>query len=146
MSAPTYRPATDHDREWVWATKQQCLGSYVRQTFGEWDEAAQTARFHANFDASEIQIIRLDGKDVGYVAVDYGESEIRLFNIMVLPTHQNQRLGTNVMLSLLAAAREKQIPLSLQVLKVNPARTLYERLGFAVMGETPTHYQMRWSP
>jgi len=64
----------------------------------------------------------------------------------VLPTHQNQRLGTNVMQGLLAAAREKQIPLSLQVLKVNPARTLYERLGFAVIGETPTHYQMRWTP
>jgi ribosomal protein S18 acetylase RimI-like enzyme len=31
---------------------------------------------------------------------------------------------------------------TLQVLKVNPARRLYERLGFRVTGETPTHFLM----
>ena len=34
------------------------------------------------------------------------------------------------------------LPTRLQVLRVNPARHLYERLGFAVVGETPTHYLM----
>jgi hypothetical protein len=29
------------------------------------------------------------------------------------------------------------------VLKVNPAKRLYERLGLAVIGETDTHYLMR---
>jgi len=31
----------------------------------------------------------------------------------------------------------------LYVLKVNPARGLYERLGFAIIGETETHHIMR---
>jgi hypothetical protein len=29
------------------------------------------------------------------------------------------------------------------VLKVNPARRLYERLGLVVVGETDTHFEMR---
>ena len=35
------------------------------------------------------------------------------------------------------------LPLELQVLKVNPAKGLYERLGLAVIDETKTHYLMR---
>ena len=35
---------------------------------------------------------------------------------------------------------------AITVLKVNPARRLYERLGFAIVGETETHYLMRWRP
>jgi hypothetical protein len=33
---------------------------------------------------------------------------------------------------------------TLQVLKVNPARRLYERLGFCETGADDTHYQMAW--
>ena len=32
---------------------------------------------------------------------------------------------------------------TLQVIKVNPARRLYERLGFRAIGETETNYQMQ---
>ena len=35
------------------------------------------------------------------------------------------------------------MPVELQVLKVNPARRLYGRLGFQVTGETETHYLMQ---
>lgn len=146
MSNHTFRSAAESDRDWVWETKKLCLGGYVKQTFGEWDENAQNTRFCASFDAQEIQIIRLSNLDVGYMAVDRSEQEICLFNIMILPDFQNHGLGTAVMGELLGEAREKQIPLRLQVLKVNPARRLYERLGFAVIGETDTHYQMRWAP
>src|SRR5207248_4890163 len=34
----------------------------------------------------------------------------------------------------------------LQVLKVNPARSLYKRLGFLTTGQTATHYLMRATP
>jgi hypothetical protein len=37
---------------------------------------------------------------------------------------------------------QTQLPVKLRVLKVNPARRLYERLGFIHKGETPTHYLM----
>ncbi len=42
-----------------------------------------------------------------------------------------------------AQARAEGVPVALQVLKVNPARHLYERLGFSVVGETAMHCLMR---
>lgn len=37
-------------------------------------------------------------------------------------------------------------PVWLQVLKVNPARALYERLGFRVVGQSDTHWHMLREP
>ncbi len=36
----------------------------------------------------------------------------------------------------------RRLPVRLQVIKGNPARNLYERLGFTVTGETDTHLLM----
>lgn len=140
------RPATTADCDWLWSVKRAGMKGYVEQTWGQWNEAEQRARFTANFAAQELQIIVMAGRDAGYTAIKRSPEEIQLFNIMIAPEFQNRGLGTEVLHALLAEARQKKLPLRLQVLKVNPARRLYERIGFALVGETPTHYQMRWTP
>jgi ribosomal protein S18 acetylase RimI-like enzyme len=47
---------------------------------------------------------------------------------------------------MLDTARALNLPAALQVLKTNPAKQLYERLGFQVTGETASHYLMRTTP
>jgi len=42
----------------------------------------------------------------------------------------------------LAEGRRHNLPVRLQVLKVNRARKLYERLGFEACGESETHVHM----
>ncbi|MEE9280835.1 MAG: GNAT family N-acetyltransferase [Myxococcota bacterium] len=44
----------------------------------------------------------------------------------------------------LARGARRGVPVTLKVLRVNPARELYERLGFSVTGETREHFQMTW--
>lgn len=39
-------------------------------------------------------------------------------------------------------ANQAQVPVRLQVLKANPARRFYERLGFKHCGETDSHFQV----
>ena len=143
---PTLRAATAGDRAWLWATKRRCLRPYVELTWGIWDDAAQQAGFDSKFDPAEIQIIALAGRDAGYLSARRGAQEIELFNVMINPEFQKQGLGTLVLRGLLAEARTRGLPVRLQVLKVNPARRLYERLGFTVTEETPTHFRMRWQP
>ncbi len=143
---PTFRAATAGDRAWLWATKRRCLRPYVEQTWGTWDDAVQRAGFDSKFDPTEIQIIAVGGRDAGYLSARRGEQEIELFNVMINPEFQNQGLGTIVLRGLQTEARSVGIPVRLRVLKVNPARRLYERLGFTVTDETPTHFQMRWQP
>ncbi len=144
--AHTLRAPTDADLDWLWSVKRAGMKGYVEKTWGAWDEADQQARFAKNFSAQEVQVIVFAGRDAGYIALRRAPEEIQLFNIMISHEFQNRGLGTAVMNTLLAEARREKLPLRLQVLKVNPARRLYERIGFAVVGETDTHYQMRWTP
>jgi ribosomal protein S18 acetylase RimI-like enzyme len=74
------------------------------------------------------------------------ETEVLLKFIEVLPEYQNQGIGTAVIKSVLEQAHHTGRPVGLQVLKVNPARSLYERLGFLTTGQTATHYLMRATP
>lgn len=62
------------------------------------------------------------------------------------PTRQGRGLGTEIVRNLLAEAAAARVPVELQVLKVNPARRLYERLGFTVFAEATIHYRMRADP
>ncbi len=66
-----------------------------------------------------------------------------LANLQILPEEQLNGLGTAIIKTILAQAHDKGIPLSLQVLTVNPALLhLHELLGFVVSEEAETHYFM----
>src|SRR5262245_61993783 len=114
---------------------------YVTQTWG-WDEVWQQQHFRQHFDPTICQIILSQGQAVGVLAVVRDASAVYLRNIEVLPPYQGQGLGTHLIRALLAEAHHSGRPLVFQVLKVNPARHLYARLGFTIKEETPTHYVM----
>ena len=65
-------------------------------------------------------------------------------NIELDPRFQGQGIGTAILQDMQRDAAEQGLEVRLQVLKVNPARRLYERLGFEVTGETETDRQMAW--
>ena len=58
----------------------------------------------------------------------------------IMPEHQRHGIGASLLRQVQASAASRGLPVRLNVLKVNPARALYERLGFAVVGED----DMRW--
>ncbi|HLM00911.1 MAG TPA: GNAT family N-acetyltransferase, partial [Pyrinomonadaceae bacterium] len=72
------------------------------------------------------------------------KDETALVSIRLLPEFQNRGIGTKLIKDVLAASIAKNKPVRLQVLKINPARNLYERLGFEISGETGTHFLMRF--
>ena len=74
------------------------------------------------------------------------DGELNLANIRVAPEYQGQGIGTRLIGEMLREAHQQGLPVTLRVLKVNPARRLYERLGFVVVGETQTHHLMACSP
>jgi ribosomal protein S18 acetylase RimI-like enzyme len=68
-----------------------------------------------------------------------------LADIEIAPEFRGQGLGTAVLLEFIADTERRRLSASLQVLKINPVRRLYERLGFQIVGETDTHYLMSTS-
>jgi GNAT superfamily N-acetyltransferase len=106
--------------------------------------------------------------DIGFIAVDaesqqpMGATWLRLFTsenrgfgyvddatpeltIAILPGYRGQGIGTALLTHLLEAARGRYAAVSLSVARENPARRLYERLGFEVVGTRGTSLTMRKS-
>jgi ribosomal protein S18 acetylase RimI-like enzyme len=139
----TLRPVTEDDFAWLWSLKRQTMRSYVEQTWGVWDDGVQDIYFRQGFTPSKLRIIRVDGHDAGRLEVERCDRELYLCGIEIAPEYQRKGLGTAVIRDLAAEAQAARMPLRLQVLKVNPAQNLYNRLGFRVVEETPTHWRMQ---
>jgi len=140
--AYTLRPSTDEDFDFLYDLKVACLKEYVAAAFG-WDEDYQRQRFAEHFNAEEIQIIMQGDHDIGSLSVEQRDTEVYVAGIYIAPEKQNQGLGTAVLLDVISDASESGLDVTLQVLKVNLARRLYERLGFRTHSATEHHYQMR---
>jgi ribosomal protein S18 acetylase RimI-like enzyme len=104
----------------------------------------QAERFRQRFDPTHQRIVVAEGQAIGVLEVKERPSELFLANLRILPAFQRQGWGTRILRDLLRQANDAGVLVTLQVLQVNlAARRFYERLGFIVTGETPTHYQMR---
>lgn len=136
------RPAAGSDLEFLYALHAATMKEYVEATWG-WDESFQKARFRETFNPGDIRIVTLDGRDIGMVSVEENESEVFLTLIEIDPKHQHRGVGTAIIEQVIADGIRKGKPVFLHVLKVNPAKHLYDRLGFLVVEETPTHFYMR---
>jgi ribosomal protein S18 acetylase RimI-like enzyme len=145
MAEIGYRAATPGDREWLYELKRVTMGAYVSETYG-WDESFQRHRFEENFKSAAVRILQVDGEDAGML--DFAEEPDRftLNRIELLPKFQRRGLGGRILRELIEEARRRLKPVDLQVLRVNPAKGLYERLGFTAYEETRTHYKMRFQP
>jgi ribosomal protein S18 acetylase RimI-like enzyme len=136
------RGATEADREFLWSLHALAMRGPVERTWG-WDEDFQKGYFEENFDPDERQIVVVDGRDAGVLQTERSEDSLFLANVEILPAFQGRGVGTGIVRDLLAEARARDLPVTLQVLKENPrARRLYERLGFVVTGETETRVHL----
>ncbi len=136
------RDSVPADFDFLFALHAATIKEYVELTWG-WDEAAQVQRYRDTFEPGDTRIVTLDGTDIGMMAVEEREAETFLALIEIAPRHQHQGIGTALICKLMAEAAEKGKSVGLQVLKVNPAKALYDQLGFKVIGETEAHYIMR---
>ncbi len=138
----TLRHANEKDADFLWGLHSLVLKPYIAQTWG-WDEDFQYRYFKEHFNPARNQIIRYMGSDVGVLSVEETAHGYVLSNIEILPQYQGLGIGTALIRDLLEKASARGLPVSLRVLKINPACQFYLRLGFSVISETETHYWMR---
>jgi ribosomal protein S18 acetylase RimI-like enzyme len=111
-----------------------------------WDEPKQIASFARQWNLQEVQVICAEGRNVGWLQATETPSEIVLQQFFVSPERQRAGIGTEVLRCLMATWMLAGKPLALTVLKNNPARRLYERFGFCVVGEAGVKIEMRRYP
>jgi len=140
-----FRPATPADSAFAYEVKKAALGPYIAQAFG-WDEAQQRA-FHAEeYDPTITQIILFGDQQIGWLAVQRADTTLFISDMYCLPSFQGQGIGKQLLQALLTEADTARYVAKLDVLKVNPARRLYERCGFSIVGENAHFYHMERQP
>jgi ribosomal protein S18 acetylase RimI-like enzyme len=142
MDEISLRPADEQDLDFLWWLHRATLRDYVEQTWS-WEDASQEERFRLKFEPEGVQIVLHRGTLIGCLSVAVERARLFLRLIEIAPEYQRRGIGAHLIRQLCDQADAANLPLELHVLKVNPAKRLYERLGLAIIGETDTHYLMR---
>jgi ribosomal protein S18 acetylase RimI-like enzyme len=74
------------------------------------------------------------------------DTEWRVVQLQIAPALQGRGIGERALRTVLRDADAATLPVTLKVLKGNPARRLYERLGFEVVSEDEREFHMRRAP
>lgn len=103
------------------------------------DIARQRESFARQWRVAEVRIIMLVGEDIGWLQTTPADDAIFLGQLYLAERFQRQGLGSRVLRMLIDEAERAQKALTLDVVKINPARRLYERLGFAFIHDEGEH-------
>ena len=140
LDTVTLKAAHSDDTDLVTRVVERCMRAYAEATWGWWDEAGT----RASFDPATHRIIHSGDRHVGVIALSETEDSIHIDKLYVLPEHQNRGIGTIVLRRVMADAKACRKDVQLSVLRVNPARRLYERMGFVVMRTSPERFHLIW--
>src|SRR5438067_10339746 len=110
------------------------------------DRTAQESSFRQQWNAAQVRMIALDGTDVGWLQAITQPDELFVAQMFVDGPFQRRGIGTEVMKRLIREADEANVRVRLNVVRFNPARRLYERLGFRVTHEDDRKLYMKRDP
>ena len=104
-----------------------------KATFLQMQFAAQHKFYQENYTDTDFLIVLQDDIPVGRLYVARWKDEIRIVDIALLPAYRGTGIGTTILRDLLAEADAAGKPVRIHVERDNPARRLYQRLGFVVI-------------
>jgi GNAT superfamily N-acetyltransferase len=114
----------------------------LRQFVGQ-QEQLQHLHYRAAYPDAEWLVVEQAGEPIGRIYVDEGEDSILLVDISLIPERRQQGLGTALISDLIDRSERGGKATLLSVAWDNPARRLYERLGFRPTDEGGAYAGMR---
>jgi len=153
--AITLRPSTDADYDFMRVLYHSAreeemqhfpLSDEQKQAFLDWQFQCQWTHYREHYPTCDWRIIERDGEPVGRLLIDRWPDQIRIVDIAILTAARGTGLGTMLMHEILEEGRLANKPVTIHVEVFNPARRLYERLGFQHVDSSGAYHLMRWSP
>ncbi|NSY32915.1 N-acetyltransferase [Pseudoalteromonas sp. JC28] len=96
------------------------------------------------YEYSSSHLIYINEKCVGLAKFKQREHDYYLFQLQIEPQQQGKGLGAQVIKSLIE--NHSTLPWVLTVLKANPAKRLYEKLGFVQFADDEYEFHFRREP
>ena len=137
------RNVKENDFNWLYDLRSQTMAKYINDSGDQFNLESQSKRILKEYES--IKIVRSDNQDIGMFKVKRNSDKWEIIQIQLLPDYQHMGIGTKLIQNLQAEASQQGVAIFLSVLKVNPAKRLYERLGFKVVQEKDKSYTMRYS-
>jgi GNAT superfamily N-acetyltransferase len=136
----TLYAASRSDEMAVWGWPQAQQEAFLRLQFN-----GRQQHYKTQFPQAEHKIIMLDESMIGGMVVVKLDNAFRLADIVLLPEYRGKGYAAALIQDLLDEAKQVNKPVQLFVERFNPAIRLYERLGFAIVGDIGSHLSMEWT-
>jgi ribosomal protein S18 acetylase RimI-like enzyme len=107
---------------------------------------ARERHYAAEFPEADDRIVEFGGERAGRLAVNRDPGGILIVDLALLPAYRGQGVGTALIRLLLDEGLLTSKSVRLHVELSNPARRLYERLGFRTIAESPPYLLMECNP
>ena len=137
------RPADIGDVEFAWRLYEQLMRARTEALI-PWRADRQREVVESALRSGGMQVIVVDGAVSGWLHVHENAELIELLQLYLVPKQQRRGIGTAILRALQDRARAHRRPLRLNVLVNNPARRLYERLGFHIERSDAIKHYMSW--
>ncbi|HEX5685501.1 MAG TPA: GNAT family N-acetyltransferase [Ideonella sp.] len=137
----TLRPAAEADVPFLLHLRETAMDPHHRAAGIVQTPAEMEERVRSHWE--EAQVIEVDGRPVGLWKLWRQPAAWWILQVQLMPAFQGHGIGATLIRALQAEALAAQMPLKLKVLKSNPARQLYERLGFVIVGEGEHGWEMQ---
>jgi ribosomal protein S18 acetylase RimI-like enzyme len=149
----TFRPITDADLPFL--ARLYASTRMEELSVTDWSDAEKRAFLQQQFDAQHAHwqrhyrdtdwlLVSHTGSPVGRLYLARWAREHRIVDIAFLPEHRGQGFGSALLRDLLDEAAGAEKSLSIHVEKMNPAMSLYRRLGFVKEVDEGVYDLMRW--
>lgn len=148
-----YRPMVDEDLPFVAALYASTRAEEVALTgwpaemqraFLAQQHQAQHRHYRAYHPDAEWLIVERDGEAIGRLYLDEREAQLEIIDISLAAAVRGKGLGRAILADVIEKARAAGKGVSLHVESHNPARRLYDRLGFQMVEDKGVYLQMEW--
>jgi len=151
--ALTLRAQSSEDRKFLFALyastravemEQLDWSAQQKDEFLAMQFRAQTLHYDEYYPDAQLAIIELDAAPIGRLYVDRREREIEIIDIALVPSMRGRGIGKRLLAELLDEGRATARRVRIYVEHFNPARGLYDRLGFRQIGTNGVYHEMEY--
>ena len=138
------RAANKNDAQLFYKVIKETMRGFIIATWGAWDEPRVQRESSEDCLSPHASVVLVEDAEVGVLWIEETPTHLQVRQIYLLSAYQRCGVGTQLMQEILTRAKELEKPVCLRVLRVNPAKQFYEKLGFAVIQEEAEFFYMQY--
>ena len=134
------RRITPQDFDYLYELRKRSFVNYVKEYYGGWNEQEQRGyyRIFLGKYKYDTYIITYNNERIGSYTYKIHDNIIDIVNLTLESKVQHCGIGSSLLNTI--KSQYPTLTITLKCFKTNTAILFYRKLGFIIVGETPSHY------